>query len=78
MHRSRSTTYDRIEVPKTSELLEMYLKQGMDLPEATEKANEIHRAMDDMGRSEARFWKKVRTNEQTAGLEPELPKEGVI
>jgi hypothetical protein len=75
MRRSRSNLYDKIEIPTSPELLKMYMNEGLGIEEATKRADELHRTMDNMGRAEARFWKYVRENENTAGLCPETTDE---
>ena len=70
MPRRRHNRYDHLEVPSSPEVYTMCIAEGMSKEDATKKAKEIHDFLDNSGRAEARFWAKVRDNEETAGLNP--------
>ena len=71
MSRQRSSRYDTIKVPTEPSLYRMYIGEGLSEDEAHKKAKDIHRFLDSAGRTEARFWQRVREHEMTDGLEPD-------
>ena len=68
--------YDNHTFYSKTELVKMYINQGMSEDKAKELAEKLYPALSQMRTEERRFWNKVREYEITAGLEPEVILEG--
>ena len=64
--------YDTIDTYTEEELVRVYKKEGLGLPEAKIKAREVFLAINKMASSERRLWASVRENEITVGADPGL------
>lgn len=73
MPRKHKVGYDILIVNSGPEIRDMYLKEGLSETEATKKAQEIHDFMNKATVYESRFWRRVRDNEFTDGLDPDTP-----
>jgi len=76
MPRTRRSTYDRVDIYTEPQLIAMYIKEGMTLQDAKIKAKFLHRELNTYAERESYFWKKVRANENTVGLDVETFLEG--
>jgi len=71
----RRIGYDIHLLYSKEEIERMYIYDGMELPQARIKALEVWRALNNMRFADRQLWKRVRENEMTDGLEPELIEE---
>ena len=78
MSRQHRTRYDILEVPSELVLYDMYIAEGFEEEEARKKAKEIHNFLNHAVMAEARFWKRVRENEETSGLNPETDERSIL
>lgn len=71
----RRIGYDIHLLYSKEEIERMYIHDGMEPTQARVKALEIWRALNNMRFADRQLWKRVRENEMTDGLEPELLEE---
>ena len=78
MSRKHIGRYDNLVVPSEPELYKMYRDEGLESAMAHKKAKEIHDFLNYSVMVEARFWRRVRDNEETAGLEPDIDDRRIL
>lgn len=71
----RRIGYDIHLLYSKEEIEKMYVQDGMEPTQAHGKALEVWRALNNMRFADRQLWKRVRENELTDGLEPELLEE---
>ena len=63
MRTYKTLGYDDLTLTSVAEITEMYIKEGVPVEEAKERAKIIHKEIDRLNHQEMRLWERVRKHE---------------